>query len=83
MKTDFIIQKMMEYYNALTMKELAQKIGISQQAISKWKINNSITAIKKKCRELNIYNEIFGASSSLSNEKKVSNGDLSEYFIAL
>lgn len=47
MKTDFIIQKMMEYYNALTMKELAQKIGISQQAISKWKINNSITAIKK------------------------------------
>lgn len=47
MKTDFIIQKMMEYYNTLTMKELAQKIGISQQAISKWKINNSITAIKK------------------------------------
>ena len=25
MKTDFIIQKMMEYYNTLTMKELAQK----------------------------------------------------------
>lgn len=60
MDINFVIQKMMDYFNALTMKELAERIGISQQAISKWKNNNSITAIKKKCRELGIYNEIFG-----------------------
>lgn len=28
-------------------ERISSKIGISQQAISKWKINNSITAIKK------------------------------------
>ena len=52
----------MDYYNALTMKELSEKIGISQQAISKWKNSNSLRAIKKKCRELGIYNDIFGDS---------------------
>ena len=50
----------MNFYTVFTMKELSEKIGISQQAISKWKNNNSIVAIKKKCRELGIYNEIFG-----------------------
>jgi len=60
MSTDYIIKKMMDFYNVLTIKELAETIGISQQAISKWKNNNSIMAIKKRCRELGIYNEIFG-----------------------
>lgn len=59
MSTDYIIKKMMDFYNVLTIKELAETIGISQQAISKWKNNNSIMAIKKRCRELGIYNEIF------------------------
>ena len=48
MSTDYIIKKMMDFYNVLTIKELAETIGISQQAISKWKNNNSIMAIKKK-----------------------------------
>ena len=62
MDVTIIIQRMMDYYNALTMKELSEKIGISQQAISKWKNSNSLRAIKKKCRELGIYNDIFGDS---------------------
>ena len=62
MGTDYIIKKMMDFYNVLTIKELAETIGISQQAISKWKNNNSIMAIKKRCRELGIYNEIFDDS---------------------
>ena len=37
----------MNFYTVFTMKELSEKIGISQQAISKWKNNNSIVAIKK------------------------------------
>ena len=57
----------MAYYNVFSMHELASKIGISQPAISKWKNNNSIVAIKKKCRELDIYNEIFGDLSKETN----------------
>lgn len=54
-----IINKLMEYYNLHTISELAQAIKIGQPAISKWKNNNSINAIKKKCRELGIYDKIF------------------------
>ena len=57
----------MAYYNVFSMHELSSKIGISQPAISKWKNNNSIVAIKKKCRELDIYNEIFGDLSKETN----------------
>ena len=57
----------MAYYNVFSMHELSSKIGISQPAISKWKNNNSIVAIKKKCRELDIYNEIFGDLNSTIN----------------
>ena len=57
----------MSYYNVFSMHELSSKIGISQPAISKWKNNNSIVAIKKKCRELDIYNEIFGDLSKETN----------------
>jgi len=60
MDASIFIQKMMDFYNVFTINELAAEIGISQQAISKWKKNNALTAMKKKCRELGIYNEIFG-----------------------
>ena len=59
MNAEQLIDKLMAYYNVFSMHELSSKIGISQPAISKWKNNNSIVAIKKKCRELGIYNEIF------------------------
>lgn len=67
---EILIQKMMNFYTVFTMKELSEKIGISQQAISKWKNNNSIVAIKKKCRELGIYNEIFGDLKLSTNEEE-------------
>jgi hypothetical protein len=35
---------------------------VSQPAISQWKTRNAISAVKKRCRELGIYNEIFGDS---------------------
>ena len=50
----------MTYFNVFSMHELATKLEISQPAISKWKKNNSVLAIKKRCRELGIYDEIFG-----------------------
>ena len=64
MNAEQLIDKLMAYYNVFSMHELSSKIGISQPAISKWKNNNSIVAIKKKCRELGIYNEIFGDLNS-------------------
>ena len=70
----------MNFYTVFTMKELSEKIGISQQAISKWKNNNSIVAIKKKCRELGIYNEIFGDLNSNINSQTIrdNHGNLSQ-----
>ncbi|MFY9078237.1 hypothetical protein OZY32_02245 [Aliarcobacter cryaerophilus] len=67
MNAEQLIDKLMAYYNVFSMHELSSKIGISQPAISKWKNNNSIVAIKKKCRELDIYNEIFGDLNSTIN----------------
>ena len=40
---------------------------IKQSSISSWKIRNSISAIRKKCRELGIYKEIFGELNDFSN----------------
>lgn len=62
-----IINKLMEYYNVQTISELAEIIKIGQPAISKWKNNNSINPIKKKCKELGIYNEIFDNLDSKNN----------------
>ena len=52
----------MLYFSVVNYSELAKKIGVAQQNISKWKSRNSVNAIKVKCRELGIYNEIFGDS---------------------
>jgi hypothetical protein len=49
----------MEYYNVNTISELAEIMKIGQPAISKWRNNNSINPVKKKCRELGIYDKIF------------------------
>lgn len=62
-----IINKLMEYYNVQTISELAEIIKIGQPAISKWKNNNSINPIKKKCKDLGIYNEIFDNLDSKNN----------------
>jgi hypothetical protein len=60
MNIDGILNRMMEYYDVHTISDLSLKIGIGQPAISKWKINNSINTVKKRCLELGIYDEIFG-----------------------
>ncbi len=55
-----LIQKLMSFYNVFTISELANTIGVSQPSISNWKKHNYIKAIANKCKELGIYNEIFG-----------------------
>lgn len=71
---DILIQKMMVFYNVFTISELANVIGVSQPSISGWKRNNYIKAIANKCRELGIYNEIFGdLNSNISNFQNSTN----------
>jgi len=58
-EAEYYIEKLLEYYNVNTLNELAEKLGMSQPSISAWKKNNYISAIKKRCRQLGIYSEIF------------------------
>jgi len=59
-EAELLIDKLMNYYNVFTISDLATNLNTSQPAISQWKKKNYVKAIKKKCRELGIYNEIFG-----------------------
>ncbi|MDD2640278.1 MAG: helix-turn-helix domain-containing protein [Arcobacteraceae bacterium] len=61
-----ILEKLYSYYNVSTITELAKKINMSQPAVTNWQRRNAVSAIKKKCRELGIYNEIFGDLSSIN-----------------
>ena len=63
-QSEILIDKMLDYYSVVTYSELAIKINTTQQTISSWKQRNSVNAIKKKCKELGIYNEIFGDFNS-------------------
>lgn len=54
-----LLKRLFKYYNVHTISELSKILNIGQPAISKWKINNSVNTIKKKCHELGIYDEIF------------------------
>lgn len=75
--TELILNKLLDYYKIDTMSELSELLEVSQPTISKWKARNSITPIKKKCRELGIYNEIFGDlnSKNISNSSQNLNID--------
>ncbi|WP_201522928.1 hypothetical protein [Aliarcobacter butzleri] len=59
-QAEVLIDNLLAYYDVSTYSDLALKIDTTQANISVWKTRNSINAIKKKCKELGIYNEIFG-----------------------
>jgi hypothetical protein len=71
--SEILIDKMMDYYSVVTYSELASVINTTHQTISSWKQRNSVNAIKKKCKELGIYNEIFGDLNSNINNFHNSN----------
>ena len=64
---EFYIEKLLNYFNVTTISDLAEVMEIKQSSISSWKIRNSISAIRKKCRELGIHKEIFGELNDFSN----------------
>jgi hypothetical protein len=59
-----IFERLFNYFQTSTIRELSEKINMSESTVSKWRQRESINAIKKKCRELGIYNEIFGDLAS-------------------
>mgnify|MGYP000973877207 CR=1 FL=1 len=64
MEINEIIDKLFDYFNVSSIQDLSQKMNVSQPTVSKWKNRNAISAVKKRCRELGIYNEIFGDLNS-------------------
>ena len=75
MDAEYYINKMMEYYGISTISELASIINISQPSISAWKTKGYIKAIKKRCKELGIYEEIFAKKEVpvISNDNLMDN----------
>lgn len=60
---EFYFEKMMNFYNSATIKQLANAVNTLPSTVSNWHQRKSISAIKKKCRELGIYDEIFNSSN--------------------
>ena len=60
----YFYDKLLSFYNVNTLKDLSEVTNIPISTMSSIKQRNSITALKKKCRELGIYNEIFGDLNS-------------------
>ncbi|OCL89451.1 hypothetical protein [Arcobacter porcinus] len=71
MNINDIFEKLFNYFQTSTIRELSEKINMSESTVSKWRQRESVNAIKKKCRELGIYNEIFGDSHLNSNIQKI------------
>ena len=59
MNFEYYFDKLLNFYNVHTLKDLRETTNIPISTMSSIKQRNSITALKKKCRELGIYNEIF------------------------
>ena len=79
-EAEILIEKLLNYFNLTSLQELANKFNIKQSALSSWKSRNSVNAIKKRCRELGIYNEIFGNLNSNINNQTIgdNHGNLSQ-----
>lgn len=63
-----IFDRLFDFYKINSLVELSTKLGISQPALSQWKSRNSISAVKKKCRELDIYDKIFQEANTYTEE---------------
>lgn len=70
----FILYK---YFDVNNNIDLAEKMGITKQTITNWKTRNSISAIKKKCHEIGIYDDIFGNINNFQNSTNVVGQDFS------
>lgn len=58
----YFYDKLLNFYGVTSLQGLSNETKIPISTISSIKQRESITALKKKCRELGIYDEIFGDS---------------------
>ena len=68
LSAEVILDKLFDYFGVAGNIELAEKMNTTRQTITNWKKRNSINPIKKKCRELGIYRDIFGDQNIQYNE---------------
>ena len=80
MNAEDLIYKLYSFFNVNNNLDLASKMRTTPQTISNWKSRNSVNAINKKCRELGIYNEIFGDLNSNINNFQNSKNALAQAF---
>ncbi len=80
MTAEDLIYKLYSFFDVKNNLDLANKLETTAQTISNWKSRNSVNAIKKKCRELGIYNDIFGDFNSNINNQTIgdNHGTLSQ-----
>ncbi|ASC93629.1 MULTISPECIES: helix-turn-helix domain-containing protein [Sulfurospirillum] len=72
---NYFIDRLLDYYKVATIVALSSKMQISQQTITSWRTRNSVSAIRKKCRELGIYHDIF--NNLISSNNNFQNANLS------
>ena len=70
MNFEYYFDKLLSFYNVSTLKDLSEATNIPISTMSSIKQRNSVTALKKKCRELSIYNDIFGDLKLSTNEEE-------------
>jgi len=58
-EVDCRIDKLFDHFGVSGLQELAPCMGVTAGALSNWRRRESIAPIKKRCRELGIYNKIF------------------------
>ena len=80
MNAEDLIYKLYSFFNVNNNLDLASKMRTTPQTISNWKSRNSVNAINKKCRELGIYNEIFGDLNSNINNFQNSKNNVAQIF---
>lgn len=79
MDINVVFDRLFDYYQINSLVELANKLGVSQPALSQWKTRNAMSAVKKRCRELGIYNEIFGdLNSNIQINNNLSGGQIAQ-----
>lgn len=75
------LERLYSFYNVANATELSKKINTSKKTISTWKIRNSINALKKKCKGIGIYKEIFENFEIIENLNLENNSNTSfEYY---
>jgi len=76
---ELIFERLFNYFEVNTIVELSSKLNTSQSTISKWKQRSSSTGLKKKCRELGIYEDIFNFNTTQNNDNNAGNTAFNNY----